>query len=77
MNAKKKTRSRGEQTAINGATAAYKSAQADVLRLRAEMAMAQAAVSEAKALVLNKRSELDEANAARKKAKMTLDALRA
>lgn len=77
MNAKKKTRSREEQTAINEATANYKSSQADVLRLRAEMAMAQAAVSEAKALVLNKRSELDEANAARKKAKSMLDALRA
>lgn len=76
MNAKKKSRSRAEQQKIAEANANYKNSQANVLGLRADVAMAQARVSEARVEALNKRTELEEAVAARKKMKAMLDALR-
>lgn len=76
MNSKKKTRTRAEQQKIAEANANYKNSQANVLGLRAGVAMAQARVSEARVEALNKRTELEAAVTARKNAKAMLDSLR-
>ena len=76
MKTQKKTRTRDEHKAISEANITYKQAQAAVLVLRSDVAMAQARVSQARVEALNKRTELEESVAARHKCKAMLDALR-